>query len=209
MIRNDTDKVAYQTLVRFDAVDAAGRTVVDEEAQNWLTQVVPVLRPGDSAAVGTSVLIGRNTDDGLKTMDSIKVTVQVGRWVEPGDGSTGLGPVTATVISGSGQRDDAGGSLRFDSESANCAETTYNVESGMASRGISLVFRDTAGRIVGGFLSTIPQHDICLPGRKTNKLLTILQRTIPSWADLDQTSISVYCDFELPAVVGGSGAPVN
>ncbi|WP_430780924.1 hypothetical protein [Actinoplanes sp. G11-F43] len=210
MIRNETGKVAYRTLVTFEAVDSAGRAVVDPDTRDWLTQVVPVLRPGDTAAVGTSALIGRNADQSLKTIDSIKVTLTVDRWLDPGDGNTGLGPVTAAVIVGSGQRnDDAGGSLRFASESANCASVRNNVRTGMTSRGVSLVFRDESGRIVGGNLDTGRQDESCLPGRQENRLLTVYQPAIPPWADLDRTSISVYCDFDRPPASKVPGTPIN
>lgn len=210
LIRNETDRVAYHTLVTFDALDAAGRTVVEADARIWQTQIVPVIRPGDTVAVGASILLGQDADRVRKSIGSIKVTLQVSQWLEPGDGTNGLGPVTATVVGGSGRREDDGqGSLRFTTESANCAMTHYNVRTGMASRGISVVFRDASGAITGGTLDTRPRHDTCLPGRQTDERFSTTQTDIPSRADLNQTSISVYCDFGGPSAQGGPGTPIN
>lgn len=210
LIRNETGKVAYRTLVTFDAVDATGRTVIHETARIWQTQVVPIIRPGGSVAVGTAVLLDQNSDRSLKSIDSIKVTVKADRWLEPGDGNIGLGPVTAGVIGGSGQRAELGkASLQFTTESANCATTDRGRETGMASRGISLVFRDASGAIVGGDLDISPRHDTCLPGSRTDERFGSLQPAVPSRADLDKTSISVYCDFDRPPASKVPGTPIN
>ncbi len=210
VIRNETGKVAYRALVTFDAVDAAGRTVIHEDYRDWQTQVVPVIRPSDSVAVGTAILLGENGDRSLKSVDSIKVTIRVDRWLEPGDGNNGLGPVTAEVVGGSGRPKGFGeASLRFTTESANCAITHQGRPAGMTSRGISLVFRDGSGAIVGGTLDTRPRHEICLPGRRTDESFTTLQPDIPSRADLDETSISVYCDFDRRPAREVPGTPIN
>lgn len=202
LLRNETDKVAYRTLVTLDAVDAAGRTVVHEWHQPTRTQVVPVILPGDSVAVGSASLLDDLTQRQGRRIASTKVTIRVSQWLETGDGNNGLGRVTATVVAGSGERKPSGqGEVTFDVDSANCAN--------MAPRGVSLVFRDRSGAISGGSLQNPPPLDTCKAGRNPGRKASMIESDIPARVDLDQTDITVYCDFSQSDTPLASGAPYN
>jgi hypothetical protein len=209
ILTNESDKTAYRTLVTFDALDFAGRTVVHRDHQLFRTQAVPVFLPGESLAVGLSSLLDEVTRAGRKQISSIAVTVQVGQWLANGDGMNGLGRVSATLDPGSGERQpDGSGSLRFDVESANCAMDDDKGTT-MTSRGVSTVFRDASGTVVGGSLDNTPQLDACRPGKHSGLRFAVIQTDIPATADLDQTWITAYCDFERPIGRPTSGAPYN
>ncbi|MDR6325262.1 hypothetical protein [Actinoplanes couchii] len=201
MLRNETGKVAYRTLVTFEAVNAAGRTVLHESFRRFQTQVVPTVLPGASVAVGNASLLAEATQRGDDDLDSVVVKVQVSQWLDPLGGDHGLGKVTAAVVAGSGERSpDGKGSLELDVASANCAN--------MASRGIALVFRDKSGAIVGGSLDNVP-HDTCRVGGTTGEQVAMTDPEIPAVADLDRTQATAYCDFDRPQILPAVGAPYN
>jgi hypothetical protein len=209
LLRNDTGKVAYRTLVTFDALDPSGRTVISESHQRFRTQVVPTILPGKTVAVGNANLLDDATRRGVSEFRSISVKVQVDQWINPGSGDNGLGEVSATVVVGSGSRESSGiGSLRFDLESANCETTAQGTPTGMVSRGVSLVFRDKSGAVVGGSLDNSPR-DTCRPGKKSGERVELTNPSIPQPTDLDETLVTVYCDFERPQGLPASGAPYN
>ena len=202
LLRNSTDKVAYRTLVTLDAVDTNGRTVIDEIHQRFRTQVVPTIRPGEIVAVGNASALDELTQRQGKQASSVTVTVQVAQWLEPGDGSNGVGKITATVVPGSGKRDDRGqGEITYGIESTNCAP--------MVPRGVSLVFRDASGAIVGGALDNPPPLGTCKSGTNPGRQSSLTQSDIPAEADLDMTAVTVYCDFDRPQAPVASGLPYN
>jgi hypothetical protein len=202
MLRNATGRVAYRTLVTLDAVDSAGQTVVDEIHHLYRTQVVPVILPGESVVVGSAAALDELTQRQGNQAASISVTIGVSQWLEPGNGNTGLGKITATVVAGSGKRDASGqGEVTYDINSANCAL--------MAPRGVSLVFRDRSGTIVGGSLDSPPPLDTCRPGITNARTSNLTQSDIPQTADLDRTTVAIYCDFDHPRTTLSPGTPYN
>jgi hypothetical protein len=161
-----------------------------------------MILPGDSVAVGSAGLLDELTQRQGKEIGSIAATVEVGQWLEPGDGNNGLGRVTATVVAGSGKREASGqGEVTFDVESTNCAD--------MAPRGVSLVFRDASGAIAGGSLDNPPPLDTCKTGLNAGRRSSMTQSDIPASANLDRTDVTVYCDFGRPDIPLTSGAPYN
>lgn len=199
VLRNETAQVAYRTLVTVDALNAAGRTVISEDNQLLRTQVVPLIAPGATVAVGNSNLLRAGTED---SVDSIKVTLRTTGWLEPGDGSNGLGHIAATVTPGENKRaGDGTGEVFFTIVNENCGE--------LDSRGVSLVFRDKDERVVGGSLDNSPPLAACEPGTHVSQQATMTQTDIPVTAELDNTMVNVYCDFSRPKPQLSSGAPYN
>ncbi|GIE79600.1 hypothetical protein Aph02nite_55500 [Actinoplanes philippinensis] len=199
VLRNETERVAYRTLVTFDALDAAGRTVIADDDQPLRTQVIPLIGPGATVAVGNANLLRPGTES---TIDSLAVTLRGASWLSRGDGSTGLGRVTATMTKGSGRRTiDGQGEVSFSADSENCAD--------LKSRGVSLVFRDSSDRVIGGSLDNSPPLDVCATGHHDGQRAAMTQTDIPAEADLDRTLVTIHCDFDLPRPVLSSGAPYN
>ncbi|MFD1373573.1 hypothetical protein [Actinoplanes sichuanensis] len=209
LLRNDTTKVAYRTLVTFNALDPSGRSVINDSHQRFRTQVVPTIMPGRTVAVGNANLLDDATRRGESEFKTISIDVQVGQWIERGNGNNGLGDVTATVVAGSGRKEASGlGSVEFDVESTNCETVFQGVPAGMVSRGVSLVFRNGSGVIVGGTLDNSPRNT-CRPGKTAGERVELTNPAIPQPADLDETLVTVYCDFDRQQVPMASGAPYN
>ncbi|MEV0897732.1 hypothetical protein [Actinoplanes sp. NPDC049802] len=202
LIRNDSDKVAYRTLVTFDAVDAAGRSVIHDDHRLFRTQLVPVISPGDTLPVGSASLLDEAAQSRESQIASINVTAHVIQWLDPNPRAEGLAKVTAEVVAGSGKRDDSGkGEITYDFESPSCAP--------MTSRGVSMVFHSESGDILGGSLASPTSWLTCEPGINSGKREIISQSDIPAGADLDRTSITVYCDFDRAQPSLASGSPYN
>jgi hypothetical protein len=209
ILTNTTDKIAYGTLVTFDALDPSGRTVIHRDHQLFRTQAVPVILPGESLAVGLSNAIEDSSQTDRKQVSSVVVGVRVGKWLANGDSWNGFGRVSANTVVGSAVREpDGSGSLQFDVDSGNCAMDDDKGTT-MTSRGVSVVFRDVSGTVVGGSLDNTPQLDACRPGKHTNQRFAAVQTDIPANADLDQTWVTVYCDFERRIGRPSPGAPYN
>ncbi|MEV4277163.1 hypothetical protein [Actinoplanes xinjiangensis] len=199
ILRNETDQVAYRTLVTFDALDAAGRSVIEDDDRLLRTQVVPLIAPGAAVAVGNSNVLRPGAEEEIA---SLSVTLRSTGWLSPGDGASGLGRVTATVGKGQGERSgDGRGFVSFSIDSENCAE--------MASRGVSLVFRDGDDRVIGGSLDNSPPLDACAPGRHEGQRAAMTQSDIPAGADLDRTLVTVHCDLDRSRPELSPGAPYN
>lgn len=202
VLRNTTDRVAYRTLVTIDALDAENRTVIDKNHQQFKTQVVPILPPGTSVAVGNALAMVQTTTGGNRSVASLAITFAVDQWLDAGGGDEGLGTIETSVVPGSGERKaDGNGSIAYTVRSTNCAE--------MTSRGVSMVFRDASGALIGGSLNNQPELGACEPGTTDVPGTNTMQQGIPADADLDRTTVTVYCDFDRPDVPNESGAPVN
>ncbi|GIE27643.1 hypothetical protein Ait01nite_006880 [Actinoplanes italicus] len=199
VLRNTTGRVAYRTEVTLDALGADGRAVIWADHEVAETQVVPVIPPGGSVAVGNSLALSEEFQDGRI---SVRVTIRIGQWLDAGDGADGLGGVKATLVAGSGKRSSDGlGSVAYLAESPHCAA--------MTSRGVAMVFRSDTGKIVGGTLNNGPELYVCEPGRHEVTSANTGQPGVPADADLDRTAITVYCDFDRPRHPPVSGAPYN
>jgi hypothetical protein len=198
LLQNTTGQVAYRTEVTFDALGADGRSVIWANHEVAKTQVVPVIPPGESVAVGNSLALSEGKDGQI----SVRVTIRIGQWLDAGNGTDGLDKVKTTVVAGSGERSSDGlGSVTYLAESPHCAP--------MTSRGVAMVFRSDTGQIVGGTLYNGPELHVCEPGRHEVTSANTGQPGVPADADLDRTTITVYCDFDRPRGAPVSGAPYN
>jgi hypothetical protein len=203
VLQNTTGKVAYRTRVTFDVLDGAGTSVVWENQRNFMIQEVAVILPGAKVTVGDALALTQSARQDPGKVARVAITAVVSRWLDPGDGNDGLGAIATKVVPGQGQRDAAGsGSVSFTTTNANCAP--------MVSRGTSMIFRDAAGKVVGGSLSTTPAATACRPGAGTTPdVARASLRSIPETADLDKTDVTAYCDFTRPPRSTELGAPIN
>jgi len=203
VLQNTTDKVAYRTRVKFDVLNAAGTSVVWQKHHTFMVQEIPVILPGAKVAVGDALALTESARPDPGAVARVSITATVSRWLNAGDGNKGLGAVTTKLVADKGQRDaDGSGSVSFNTNNANCAQ--------MVGRGTSMIFRDPAGKIVGGSLSTEPALSACKPGSTTSPDLAISTlRSIPETADLNKTEVTAYCDFNRPPRSTERGAPIN
>jgi hypothetical protein len=193
VLRNTTAKVAYRTRVKFVVLNPAGANVVWETQKSFQVQEVPIIRPGATVAVGNALALSPAARGNPAAVSKVEITVRVSQWLDPG--GAGLGAVTSTVVAGGN-----GGTISYTTDNANCAP--------MTGRGVSMVFRDPAGRIVGGSLDTVAAPHACAPGRSTDRT-TATPWSVPAAADLDRTEVTAYCDHAAPRSPSGVDAPVN
>ncbi|MEU4618943.1 hypothetical protein AB0G04_03030 [Actinoplanes sp. NPDC023801] len=183
----------------FDALDANGSTVIWANHQRIRTQVIPVMAPGASVAVGNSLALEERAGDQIVSM---KVTMRTDQWLAAGTGTDGLGDVTTTLVAGSGKRlPDGNGSVAYTVESRACAA--------MVSRGVSMVFRSGSGQLIGGTLHNGPEPSACEPAKSDAISTNTGQPGVPADADLNRTMVTVYCDFDRPQRHPASAVPYN
>ena len=203
VVENTSTRIAYRTRVTFQVTASDGDPAVDTRQRSWLVQEVPMIMPGQRAAVGVAVLPTRDDDGAATEAARMTVTLAVTQWLAPGDG---FATVTAAVAPGTATRDDHGtATIDYEADSGWCAP--------LKPRGTALVFRDAAGELVGGDLVLDGSPQQCRPGVTRQRAATSPQ-AVPSTADLDRTEVTLYCDLApatglIPGTVVPSGVPIN
>lgn len=196
IVENTTAQVAYRTRLVFDAFDSAG-TVVEGPQVNYKVIEVPIIQPGAKVAVG-DIFFAKSRAD----VTRVTITPAVTAWMPPGNRDNGLAPITSTVVAGSGKRaDDGSGQFMMTTKGDNCAA--------LVTRGASMVWRDSAGAIVGGSIDSQTKLYACEPGDETPEVSITPKGVIPATADLDRTQVTPLCDLQPSRRVTASGEPVN
>ncbi|MEU4690012.1 hypothetical protein [Actinoplanes sp. NPDC023714] len=198
VLENTGDQVAYRTRVVFDALDASGTSVVSGEQAKYKMIEVPLLAPGEKAAIGDTLVV-----DEKATVDTVTIEPAVTGWLPPGDAADGLAPIPATVSpDGSGREPDGSALVAFTTESPNCTD--------LLSRGITFAWRDTAGKLVGGNIDGQTKQSACQVGGTTSPITAMSQKnTVPETADVTKTQVSALCDLTRGPGVVKEGEPIN
>jgi hypothetical protein len=207
VVENTGTQVAYRVRVTFQALDAQGGDAIAPGSRAFLVQEVPIIRPSDRAAVGIS-LSARSEDPVVKpsvTAAKISVAATATSWLPPGDAGAPFAGITTKVTPGKAARaNDGSTKIDYQVTSGYCGE--------LVSRGVSVVFRDASGAVVGGFLANNPTPTGCAVGTSTQQV-SAGDKSVPEKADLDRTEVTQYCDLSKAAVAppdtAPSGAPVN
>jgi hypothetical protein len=201
-VRNTSSRVAYRTAVTLRVSDAQGRTAVDPLNAAQLILEIPVIRPGQQVAVGSSA--GLRTDLSLNGAPDKVATFDVvlGSTLWLPARSASLFPSFTTTYR-SIERSDvqpATGSVRYSVTSTSCRP--------LVSRGTFAVFVNAAGAVVGGAFDPDNTSPRCGTAGYDESLIAV--HSIPTDIDEAKTQVSAYCDL---AAVGGelkpSGAPFN
>ena len=113
--------------------------------------------------------------------------------------------ITTKVTAGKAARaDDGSTKIDYQVTSGYCGE--------LVSRGMSMVFRDASGTVVGGFLANSPTPTGCAVGTSTRQV-SAADKSAPATADLDRTEATQYCDLSkitvAPPSMAPSGLPIN
>jgi hypothetical protein len=207
VVENSGTHVAYRVRVTFQALDAQGGDAIARGSSAFLVQEVPIIRPGARAAVGTSVS-ARSEDPVVKPSvkaAKISVTALATRWLAPDAAGAPFADITTKVTAGRTARGkDGSAKIDYQVTSGYCGE--------LVSRGVSLVFRDAGGAVVGGFLANNPTPTGCAVGTSTQQV-SAADKSVPEKADLDRTEVTQYCDLSKAATAqrgtAPSGTPVN
>jgi hypothetical protein len=201
-LRNTSSQIAYRTLVTLRVTDARGRFAADPLNAAQLVLDVPVIKPGQRVAIGSSA--GLRTDlspngapDEVAAFD---VVLGPTHWLPASDAA--LFPSFATTYRRLDRDDEQpeSGSLWYSVTSTSCRP--------LASRGTAAVFVDPAGAIVGGAFDPADNSPRCGTAGYNAYLLT--PRSIPTGIDEDRTQITSYCDLAAASgTLKPSDAPFN
>jgi hypothetical protein len=202
LVRNTSSQIAYRTAVTPRATDAQGHTAVDPLNAGQLILEIPVIRPGQQVAVGSSA--GLRTDLSLSgAPDKVaRFDVVLGStlWL-PANDATSF-PSFTTTYRGIDRNDvqPATGAVHY--------AVTSTSRRPLVSRGTFAVFVNPAGAVVGGAFDPDTSSPRCGTAGYNGSLIAV--QSIPTGIDEAKTQVSGYCDL---AAVGGelkpSGAPFN
>lgn len=204
VLENTGTRIAYRTRVTF--LPLAGReNAVRASERGWLTQEVPAILPGQRVPVGVALHPEQLAGTSVRVTE-VRVDAGVSQWLAPGTVVAPFSTVTATVTPERTVRDGQGtASVAYSSDSAWCTELKW--------RGTSMVFRDRAGKLIGGALDLNGGATKCRPGF-SEQAATTNPQAVPSTADLNRTELTEYCDVAprtglIPGSVVPSGVPIN
>ncbi len=196
-VENTSDRVAYHARVTFDYTDAAHRSAV-VPGHREVALEIPIILPGQRIPVGTWSYVRSGGNGWPVTVSDMRVVLGPVRWV-PRDATF----ATLSVRSARNRHDSVdplSGSVGYEVDSGYCRTLT--------PRGVGMVFRDSAGAIVGGSLD--PYHAAdgydCRPGRSA--ATAAVDFSLPPTADDTRTDIYPYCDLAPPGTPGPDG-PIN
>ncbi|WFE25179.1 hypothetical protein O7623_17375 [Solwaraspora sp. WMMD791] len=184
MVENTSEYAAYRTLIRFEVTDESGTAIATGTGSEALVLEVPLILPGAQVGVGTAAYL----DEGMTVTEATQVTTHFGAttWVAANDApavaiETKHDSITMTEVeSGSGYID-------YQMTSPYCQ--------GLVSRGVSSIFRDSSGKIVGGAVISDRGRIYCTAG--TTEQTMNATYTIPDGIDESATSTYPYCDFSM------------
>jgi hypothetical protein len=207
VVENSGTQVAYRVRVAFRALDAQGGDAIADGSRAFLVQEVPIIRPGERTAVGTSVSARSKDPVAKPSVEAVKVSAAAAAtgWLAPDAADAPFADIATKVTAGKATRaDDGSAKIDYQVTSGYCSE--------LVSRGVSMVFRDASGAVVGGFLANSPTPTGCAVGTSIQHV-SAGDKSVPENADLDRTDVTQYCDLGkatvAPPGTAPSGAPVN
>jgi hypothetical protein len=185
VVENESDAVAYRTPVHIKVFDAS-HSQATTDSGGLLSQVIPVLMPGERIGVGAWAYLRSDSVTGNVThAASVELELGPSQWFPPDDSAAFFAAITTThkhtQLTTTGG--PAYGSIAFTAESPYCQSIT--------DRGVATVFRNSDGLIIGGNLAEVFPRG-CEPGQ-ADKSATITAG-IPGGFDDARTSHYLYCD---------------
>lgn len=221
VLENTSAHPAYRTRAQVRLFDAK-RVWLPEVRFGEVRRVmeIPVVLPGQRIGVGNDAHPAPLHGGGAAVVSAFELELTTTTWLEPG----ALGPFGA-VSAGSVRTERPNPaapsvvSLRYRERSPNCAP--------LAERGAAAVFRDSAGRVVGGAIeppgalivfrdadgavvggqARPPESPPCSPGER--ELWVIPLNPAPPAADPARTEVHPYCDLSRPVPGTGVREPRN
>ncbi|BCY11932.1 hypothetical protein [Actinoplanes sp. L3-i22] len=176
VVENATTQVAYQTQVIFRATAADGSAGIGQAETYRHMFEIPILRPGQRAVIGDFANVrSRVTKAGLELIRT--------QWIPAGD--TASYPAINATAAGSAET----GGIPVTTTSDACHD--------LVDRGVSLVFRNAAGKIVGGTFDLYSKAGLCRTPTSHREILSF--PSVPAGADLGRTQATVFCDVTGPA----------
>lgn len=196
MVENTSEYAAYRTLIRFEVTDESRAAVSTSET---LVLEIPLILPGAEIGVGT----GSYLDDGKTVTEATQVTThfEATTWVAAGDAPTVAIETQHDSIRMSDRESEKwSGRINWQMTSPYCQD--------LITRGVSTIFRDSSGKIVGGAIAAVRGPIYCAAGITDQGVY--MPGTIPDGIDESATSTYPYCDFSLrPTTPRPTATPFN
>ena len=185
VVENASTAVAYRTPVHIKVFDASHNRA-SADAGGLLSQVIPVLMPGERIGVGAWAYLRSDAVTGAVTaVASIELELGPSQWFAPDGSAAYFAAITSThkhtQLTTTGG--PAYGSIAFTAESPYCQA--------ISDRGVATIFRNSNGAIIGGNLAEVFPRG-CEPG-PADKSATVTAG-IPGGFDDARTSHYLYCD---------------
>ncbi|MEV6968028.1 hypothetical protein AB0M47_23250 [Hamadaea sp. NPDC051192] len=192
VVENTSSQVADQATLVFGYADSSSRDARADDAAGLIV-AVPLIRPGEKVPVGTYSYVRQKPSGDRVDVAQLQVT---GR-------SDAMGPAQRPATRRAAQPrsltkssvDDQSGTLDYTATVSSCRT--------LIPRGVSMVFRDDTGKIVGGGLD-LNSHEQCVPGQSTGQ--AVITRSLPPTAVAAKTQIWPLCDLAAKATVTGPSA---
>ncbi|GAB3800454.1 hypothetical protein [Micromonospora zhanjiangensis] len=185
VLANTSAHVAYRTHVVVRMLDKEGRSALAETAAPVANLDIPLIMPGQHIGLGSRLPVHEDDRGRLAKVARVEVTLGSTHWL-PSTGDQGLAQVAAHHVR-----------TERDSEYPTDSMTYYSIESTYCEklfpRGVSVVFRDATGRVVGGSFDGASSLR-CDPGANKGQVSTA--DVLPPNFDGPKTTVSVYCDLQ-------------
>ena len=195
VLENTSALVAYRARVTFSYADASGQSAVMANSPE-LSLEIPVILPGQRVPVGTWSYVRKGTHSAAVPIADLRVLLGGLVWLprDPWFAELSVRPQAIHRLAG----DSSSGTVTYSVNSRFCRALT--------SRGVAMVFRNSAGAIVGGSIDLGSAHQTCAPGTSVSHAL--VTQSLPADVDESKTEIYPYCDLA-PAAAGARDAPIN
>jgi hypothetical protein len=183
VLENTSSQYAYRARVTIDVLDRGGRSASSRGGHAF---EVPVILPGQRLAFGDWTQVRQAPGRPPVTVAAVDLELGAARWVPADQGRDIFAEVTASLSR-----------VERSTIGPNTATIFYSVDSGycreVVLRGVAFVFRDAAGRIVGGSFEPNAVDRECVPG--TSDGLASADRSTPPVIDERKMEIALYCDI--------------
>lgn len=184
MVENTSEYAAYRTLIQFEITDEGATAIATGTGSEALVLEIPLILPGAQLGVGTAAYL----DEGKTVTEATQVTTnfEATTWVAADD---------APTVAIETQHD----SITMTEVESGSGRITYQMTSpycqGLISRGVSSIFRDSSGKIVGGAFEGVKGRIYCAAGTTDQSIHAVY--TVPDGIDESATSTYPYCDFSM------------
>jgi hypothetical protein len=201
VLENTSGRVAYRTRIAFRVFDQKKRPVTASNGSRFSRIEIPVIFPSQRIVAANRAYVNEDVSGLPLTVAGFEIDLGSTRWLP-------TEAVTRSIarVSVEGQR----------TERSNAVSTgggvTYTIRSGycyaVPLRGVAMVFRNSAGTILGGDFDHNTMDAQCQPGISRGSAGA--DQSMPETIDLSKTEVSPYCDISRPPLAPSeSDAPIN
>jgi hypothetical protein len=183
VLENTSGQYAYRTRITVSFLDSQRRSASGSGSHVF---ELPVIHPSRRIALGDWTYILDRPAGRPATVASIDVEVGTTSWLPADEGRRAFAEVTSTasrVERSTVARNTA--TVYYSATSAYCRKVSL--------RGMAIVFRDSAGRIIGGSFDPNPIDHQCPPGISYG--IANADRSTPLDIDEARTQVDLYCDI--------------